>query len=76
MSNVKNKFSLSFVMLLVLIMSLGSVFAVNRIFNLTATYNGQTLTDGQTIEVASSASRTINISVNPTYTNTLKIGYI
>lgn len=76
MSNVKNKVSLSFVMLLVLVMSLSSVFAVNRIFNLTATYNGNTLNNEQTITVKAGDSRKINISVNPTYVDsTLAIGY-
>jgi len=75
MNNVKVKVSLSFVMLLVFVMAFSSAFAVNRIFNLTAKYNGTEITDGQTINYVKGVNK-IEISTNPTYVdNTLAIGY-
>ena len=76
MSNVRIKFSLSLVMLLVLIMSFGSVFAANVIYDLTATLGGQTLGHKQTIILTEEDSRQVKVTINPTYVNsTLEISY-
>ncbi len=47
-----------------------------EIFNLTATYNGKTLKNGETIKVYSTSPRTVSIDTNPKYVdNTLVVGY-
>ena len=76
MSKVKGKISLGLVVLLV-ILSISTVFAddVKRIYNLTATYDGQTLVEGKTYTAV--AGKTINVTVNPTYVdNTLQIAHV
>ena len=50
--------------------------AVLRIFNLTATFDGKTLSDGDTIDLSKTNARTISIVTDPLYVdNSLLIGY-
>ncbi len=76
MNNMKSRFSLSFVMLLIVVMSLGNVFAVERLFTISASYNGTTLKEGEVVTVEKGKELVYNITVNPQYVHSsLTLGY-